>query len=281
MQRWKNVAIIGVGLIGGSIGLALRQRGLADNVIGIGRSQSKLKKAKQIGAITAESLKIDDGASEADIVVVCTPVSDIAGYILQAAAAAPDRALLTDAGSTKGTIVAKVEAELPREKHFVGSHPLAGSEKSGVQFAKPDLFNGRVVVVTPSKRTKADDVQAVADFWSGLGASVLMMSPQAHDKALATTSHLPHLVAAVLAAKTSDADLPLTASGWRDVTRVAAGDPELWTQILLENSDHVLKALAGFEKTVTALRTALQRGDRPKLRQLLTEGKKVRDAVGN
>jgi prephenate dehydrogenase len=240
-----------------------------------------LKSAKKAGAITSSTVDIEQGAAKADLVVVCTPVSQIAEHILQSAAVTPKHAVLTDAGSTKGTIVAKVETKLPREKHFVGSHPLAGSEKCGVEFARADLFDGRVVVVTPSRRTNADDAQAVADFWSGLGASVLMMSPEAHDKALAATSHLPHLVASALAAKTTSADLPLTASGWRDVTRVAAGDPELWTQILFENRGHILKSLAGFEKTVAAFHTALERGDQRRLCKLLTEGKQVRDAVGN
>ncbi len=261
--------------------VGIAPRGLADNVIGIGRRQANLKKAKQQGAITEAALKIDQGVANADLVVVCTPVSQIADHLLQAAAAAPDHALLTDAGSTKGTIIAKVESSLAKNKRFVGSHPLAGTEKSGVTFARADLFDGRVVVVTPSRRSQPDDVQGIADFWSGLGSTVLMMSPAAHDKALSSTSHLPHLVSAALAAKTKTADLPLTASGWRDVTRVAAGDPELWTQILLENQGHVLKSLTGFEKTVAAFRKALERGDRRKLCQLLTEGKQVRDAVGN
>jgi prephenate dehydrogenase len=281
MPRLNTVAIVGVGLIGGSIGLAVRDRKLATHIVGIGRRAPTLKKAKELGAITFTCLNIEQGVAEADIVIVCTPVSDIAGHILQAAVGAPKSALLTDAGSTKRKIVADVEAAVGADKRFVGSHPLAGSEKAGVEFARADLFDGKVVVVTPTQRTANGDMQAVADFWSGLGASVLVMTPDAHDKALASTSHLPHLIASAVAAKTAQVDLPVTAGGWRDVTRVAAGDPELWTQILLENREHVLKSLTGFEKTVAAFRAALERGDRRKLHQLLTEGKQVRDAVGN
>ncbi len=281
MQPWNSVAIVGVGLIGGSIGLALRERKLARKVIGIGRRQASLKRAKELGAVTATTTKIQDGVAEADVVIVCTPVAEIAGHLLESAAAAPKKAILTDAGSTKGTIVAAVEAKLPRGRRFVGSHPLAGSEKNGAQFARADLFEGRVVVITPTRKTKADDKQAVADFWSALGATVLVMSPEAHDKALATTSHLPHLVSSAVARHTLPADLPLTAGGWRDLTRVAAGDPELWMQILLENRGNVLKSLAGFEKTMAAFKSALARGDRRKLRELLADGKRVRDAVGN
>ncbi len=281
MQPWKSVAIVGVGLIGGSIGLAVRERKLAREVVGIGRRPASLKRAKELGAVTSTTLKIEEGVAEADVVIVCTPVAEIAEHLLAAAATAPERAILTDAGSTKGTIVAAVESKLPRGRRFVGSHPLAGSEKNGAHFARADLFEGRVVVITPTRKTKPDDKQAVADFWSALGATVLVMSPEAHDKALATSSHLPHLVSSAVARHTGTADLPLTAGGWRDLTRIAAGDPELWTQILLENRGNVLKSLAGFEKTMGAFKSAIERSDRRKLRQLLAEGKRVRDAVGN
>jgi prephenate dehydrogenase len=281
MPNWNTVAIVGVGLIGGSIGLALRERKLATNVVGIGRRAASLKKAKEMGVVTETSLKLEQGVADADVVVVCTPVGEIAEHVFQVAAASGEKTLITDAGSTKAAIVAKVQAELPRGKRFVGSHPLAGSEKSGAAFARGDLFEGRVVVVTPSKKTTDDDVQATGDFWSSLGATVLMMSPEAHDKALAGTSHVPHLIASAAAASTEKSDLPLAASGWRDLTRIAAGDPELWTQILLENQAYVLKSLGRFEKTVAAFRTALERGDRRKVLQLLTEGKSVRDALGN
>ncbi len=283
MKDRKSVAIVGVGLIGGSIGLALRRSGLAGEVIGIGRPQSraKLEHAKQLGAITSSAPDLQQGVANADFVVVCTPVSTIADIVLEAASAAPPHALLTDAGSTKASIVATVEAALPSSKHFVGSHPLAGSEKTGVEFARPDLFDDRVVVVTPGNQTKPEDTEAVSEFWSSLGASVLRLSPDAHDAVLAGTSHLPHLIASALAGVTPADHLNLTAGGWRDVTRIAAADPALWTQILLENRVHVLKSLTGFEKTVQAIRSAIEREDAAQLRALLTEGKQVRDALGD
>ncbi len=281
MPTWNTVAIVGVGLMGGSIGLALRERKLAKNVVGIGRRAANLNKAKDLGAITATATKIDRAVEDADVVVVCTPVAEIASHVLEVAGACSEKTLITDAGSTKAAIVAAVQAALPTDRRFVGSHPLAGSEKSGAAFARADLYEGRVVVVTPSKQTKPEDAEATGDFWSSLGATVLMMPPEAHDQALAGTSHVPHLVASAVAASTEKSDLPLAASGWRDLTRIAGGDPELWTQIFLENQSHVLKSLGRFEKTVAAFRTALERGDRNKLLQLLTEGKSVRDALGN
>ncbi len=281
MMNWNTVAVVGVGLIGGSIGLALRKRVLAANVVGVGRRQVSLDAAKSCGAITAGVLSISSAAADADVVVVCTPVDQIAEHVLEAAAAAPGRALLTDAGSTKAAIVAAVEASLPVQKRFIGSHPLAGSEKTGCEFASADLFEGRVVVITPTNRTKSDVQDAAVAFWESLGASVKVMSPESHDEAVAATSHVPHLVAACVARETPRPDLELTAGGWRDLTRIAGGDPELWTQILLQNREHVLKSLSGFEKTMSMFRSAIERGDHALVRQLLTEGKVVRDALGN
>jgi len=281
MPHWNTLAIIGPGLIGGSIGLALHKRGLASHIVGVGRRKESLAKALDLGVATSISTSIAEAVKNADVVVACTPVNQIAGHMLQAAAAAPDCALLTDAGSTKASIVAKVEASLPKGKRFVGSHPLAGREKNGVDFARADLFEGRVVVVTPTVKTDPADVQAVSEFWQSLGATVISMSPDAHDRALATTSHLPHLVASATAQITPVADLQLTAGGWRDLTRIASGEPDLWSQILLDNRASILKSLAGFEKTMAEFRAALEEADAVKLRQLLMEGKLRRDALGN
>jgi prephenate dehydrogenase len=281
MKRWNQVAIVGVGLIGGSIGLALRQRKLADIVVGVGRRAASLRKAVDAGAVTATTCDVATGADGAELVVVCTPIASIAGYVQQAATVCRTGALITDAGSTKAEIVRKLNGSLPDRAAFVGSHPLAGSEKNGPDNARADLFEGRMVIITPTRNTSDADLNRTADFWSSLGASVTTMSPEEHDRALAATSHLPHLVAAALARITSLDDLPMTAGGWRDTTRIAAGDPELWTQILSHNQDNVLEALEQLENSLAAFRTGLKRGDSQRLLKLLTEAKRVRDALGN
>jgi prephenate dehydrogenase len=281
MKHWDTVAIVGVGLIGGSIGMALRERKLAETVVGIGRRPASLKKAIAARAVDQTTQDLAAGVRNAELIVVCTPVESIATHIREAAVACPDGALLTDAGSTKSTIVRQLNGALPRSVAFVGSHPLAGSEKNGCEHARADLFEGRVAVVTPTRKTGENDLQRTADFWSALGASVMTMSPAAHDRALAATSHLPHLLAAALARSTSAADRPLTAGGWRDCTRIAAGDTELWSQILSDNRDNVLKALDRFEKSLAGFRSAIERGSRRRIHQLLTEAKQIRDAVGS
>jgi len=281
MPHWKTVAITGVGLIGGSIGLALRSRGLADRVVGIGRREESLRIAAQVGATTETTLDLAQGVREADLIVVCTPVASIAEHVRTAAAACPRTALITDAGSTKETIVEQLKDRLPRQARFVGSHPMAGSEKQGPADADPDLFVGRTVVITPTRRNPAADVDELEAFWSSLGARVVRMSPAAHDRAVAATSHLPHLVAAALADAVPLAGMPLTAGGFRDTTRIAGGDPELWTQILLDNRENVLRALQPFEKIVATFRQALEGGERSTLKKSLTKAKLKRDALGS
>jgi prephenate dehydrogenase len=226
-------------------------------------------------------MEIAAGVNRADLVVVCTPVASIAEHVREAAAGCPVGALITDAGSTKASIVRSLNGALPRSVTFVGSHPLAGSEKNGCEHARSDLFVGRVVVVTPTRKTSEDDVQQTADFWSAIGATVHVMSPSAHDRALAATSHLPHVIAAALARATAAEDLPLTAGGWRDSTRIAGGDVELWRQILLDNRQNVMKSLARFEKSLAGFRTAIESGDKRRLAKLLMEAKSIRDALGN
>jgi len=281
MKHYDTVAIVGVGLIGGSIGLALRKRDLAKRVVGIGRRTVSLSKAESRGAVTESTTDLVKGVAQAELIVVCTPVSQIASDIERVAEACPEQAIVTDAGSTKSDIVAAVDNKLPRGVRFVGSHPLAGSEKNGPDNATADLFEDRVVVVTPTRKSDPDDVARISEFWSALGAKVLQTSPADHDRALAGTSHLPHLVAAALAAATPEPDWALCATGWRDTTRIAAGDPELWRQILLSNQANTLKSLTRFEKTLKSLRAALERNDGPRLERLLADAKRTRDALGS
>jgi prephenate dehydrogenase len=278
---YKTVTIVGVGLIGGSIGLAVRERKLAKRVVGVGRRAVSLRKAKQLGAVNETTQRVDHGVAEADLIVVATPIASIVDQVRAAARASRPGTLITDAGSTKATIVSSLNGQLTDGVRFVGSHPLAGSEKSGPEAATANLFDGRVVVVTPARTTAKGAAEEIADFWSGLGATVFMMSPEQHDAALASTSHLPHLVASLLAGATPRADLPLTATGWEDMTRIAAGDPALWTQIFLDNRANVLKSLARFEKTMQKAKAAIERGDAKSLQKLLAEAKAIRDAVGS
>lgn len=284
MQRWESVTIVGVGLIGASIGLALRERNLADSVIGVGRRTSTLRKAKQRGAITSTTTDLSRGVQDAQLIIISAPVDRIATLALEAAATCPTDAIITDVGSTKLGIVRTIDVALKSSSNqvaFVGSHPMAGSEKTGPEHGQANLFEGRVAVVTPSKQTNKEAVEQIDRFWQLLGSKVVRMSPKDHDLSVAAISHMPHLVATALAAATPAEELQLASTGWLDTTRIASGDPELWRQILVQNSKGVLKSLDKFEKVLATLRRALERGDQEKLLQLLQAGKQRRDSLGN
>ena len=280
--HWPVVTIVGVGLIGGSIGLALRDRKLAGRVIGVGRSAASLAEAKRLGTVTETTADLAQAVASADVVVVTTGVAVIPGMLDAVDAAVQPGTLLTDAGSTKASIVAAWEKRRrARRGRFVGAHPIAGSHRRGPTAASADLFTGRVTVVTPGRATPAADLEETGAFWAALGATVFTMSPAEHDRLLAATSHAPHLLAAALAAATPAEARQFTAGGWRDTTRIAAGDPDLWADILLDNATAVAKALSRIAGATEKMLTALEKGDRRKLVSLLHAAKEARDAVGS
>jgi len=282
MRTWNNVAIVGAGLIGGSIGMALLERKLAKTVVGIGRRLESLEVARARNCVTQITTNLAEGVAAAELVIVCTPVESIAHFVQQAAQHCQPSCLITDAGSTKERIVTAIESSNLKQS-FIGSHPIAGSEKSGPDAATAELFTDRVTVITPTSQSDTAALTALRDFWQSLGSRIIEMSPADHDAALARTSHLPHLIAAALAAATpaDEKTLALTGPGWADTTRIAAGDPELWRQIFLANQGATLKALADFETVVKTWRDALQSANGTLLTDLLMEGKRRRDAVGS
>jgi prephenate dehydrogenase len=275
------ITIVGAGLIGGSLGLAAKQRGLARTVRGLGRQQVSLDRARALGAIDEGYLEPRPALKGAGLVVFCTPVDRIAGQILEYAPLCSPGTLFTDAGSTKGSIVASVEDKLPAGIAFVGSHPLAGSEKRGPYYADANLFKGRLTVVTRTPRTDPAALAKIVAFWQAVGARVTIMTPADHDHALAMTSHLPHLIAAALAGVLPAEVFDLTATGFRDTTRVAGGDPGLWTAIFTHNAAALLEALRPFSERLSQFQTALETCDWSTVEALLAQAKKVRDALGS
>jgi prephenate dehydrogenase len=287
MAEYNTVAIVGVGLIGGSIGLALRERKLARKIVGVGRRQNSLDAARKIGAIDHGVTNLTAGVADAQLVIVSTPVDLVAERVIQTVAAAPPGAVITDVGSAKESIVSVVDAALATRRsgpRFVGSHPLAGDHRTGAEHARPDMFDGRIVVVTPSDATRPATVTEISGFWQSLGASLVTMTPAKHDAALAITSHLPHVAAVALAAATPSELLRLTASGWRDTTRVAGADPKLWQAIFSANRQHVLDAIDLMSDMLGSFREALELGDQESLTSMLqvaANKKRERDALGD
>ena len=282
MPAYRTVAIVGVGLIGGSIGLGLRQRGMAEKVVGIGRRQSSLDRALACKAIDQATTDFQTGVAEAEIVVIATPVASVADDCARATAAVAPGAWVTDVGSTKEAICSAIEQnQTAQPTRFIGSHPLAGNHRCGPEHAQADLLEGKTVVVTPTNTTPRDLVDRATKFWQALGAQVHEMSPQQHDQALAATSHLPHLLASALAYCTPEQWLPLTATGWADTTRVAAADPQLWTEIFTQNRQAVSSSLTHLIEQLKQLHSDMEQENWPQIHETLLQAKRIRDALGN
>jgi prephenate dehydrogenase len=270
---FDSLAVVGVGLLGGSVALAAKRYGTIRRVIGVGRNAARLMQAQAAGVIDETAADLRNAASRADLLVFATPVQLIVPGVREAAKAARSGTVITDVGSTKARICRELSSGLPDGVTFVGSHPLAGSEKQGWEHARADLFDGRVCVVTSSEKV------CLTDFWRAIGMTVIEMSPEAHDRALAQTSHVPHAIASALARTLADENRPLAATGFADSTRIAAGDPNVWVPILLDNADAVLMSLDVFSAELSALREALARRDATKIRELWERGKTVREAI--
>jgi prephenate dehydrogenase len=281
--HFRRVAISGVGLLGGSLGMAVRQRGLAEHVVGIGRDTRRLARAAEMGALDSYTLDLAEGCSQADLIVLCGPISSILDQLPIAFTAAPAGALITDVGSTKRSIVQRA-AKLTREGvFFVGSHPMAGSEKSGVGSARADLYESATVILTPEISTPDHALDTVRAFWVALGMHVVEILPARHDQVLAHVSHLPHMVATALVGLTergprvgADVLRAVAGPGFRDTTRIAMGNPPMWLDIFLDNRKAMLEAMDGLMDYLREVRTTLQDSDREALRDLLEHAAELR-----
>ena len=279
MKRFNTITIIGVGLIGGSVGLAIKKRKLAKEVVGVFRRASTMRRALKRKAIDKGTLSIEEGVASADLIIITTPVHLIPDMARQASAYAKPGAVITDAGSTKQWIVGKIEKLVARKPglFFVGSHPMAGSEHAGVEFATDGLMAGSPCIVTKTRRTDRAALDKVARFWKALGARVKVMSPADHDRSVSLVSHLPHVVAFSLAGAVPAQDLAYAAEGFKDTTRVASSDPALWADIFLTNRKEVVKACRAFEKYYAKVVAALAKGNYRRTVQVLGYAKSKRD----
>ena len=266
-----RLVVVGTGLIGGSVSAAARKRALAAHVVGVGPQAAQ---ARALGLVDA-ALPLPDALAGADFVVLAAPVPVIAAQMGEIGRLLPAHAVLTDAGSTKGSIVEAALAGLgARLARFVPAHPIAGSERSGPQAADADLFDGARLIVTPLPQTDADAAAAVRGFWQALGARLVEMPVAEHDTLLAAVSHLPHAVAFALAlglSRRADAEdaLRMAGGGLRDTTRIAASQAALWADILIDNREPVGRAMQDFEAAWTELSAAVRDGDRRTLEALL------------
>jgi prephenate dehydrogenase len=278
-MRLNRVSILGVGLLGGSIGMALRSRLSSCKVIGYGHRPSTLQKAIEFGAIDEAYDSAAQAVRDADLIILCTPVGLLGEMLRQIGPSLTAGAVVTDVGSTKRSVVAAGENLLPAGTHFVGSHPMAGSEKRGVEFARTDLFENATCILTPTERTDAAALAGVEEFWRLLGMQTTRLSPEEHDRLLADVSHLPHAVAAALVAMQEDAGLPLAGKGFLDATRIAGGDGGLWRDILQDNADNMRASLGRLRGELDRLLSLLEQGNGEQLEAWLNAAAGRREAL--
>jgi len=278
---FKTVSIIGVGLIGGSFALALKNKGLVDKIIGYGKNEERLKRAKNLAIINQFTTSLKDAAL-ADLIVLATPlgvfekiVSDLAEFLKKGR-------VVIDVGSVKEWVVERIEKILPSGVHFVGTHPIAGSDKTGFEYARAELFEGAKVIITPTERTDKSALEKISILWKKVGADVEFMSAKEHDRVYALMSHLPHLISFCMVNTVADIDKNLityAGSGFKSFTRIAKSSPELWGDIFILNSDNILKCLSIFCDQVEEIKKLIKERNLDELKKRIEKAKNLREKI--
>jgi prephenate dehydrogenase len=282
-MHWQKVTLIGVGLLGGSLGLAIKERRLADKVDGFVRRTVSLAECDKMGVVDHATRDLDRAVTDADLVILCTPLSRMGELTGKLLPLLKKGAIVTDVGSVKGSVVAELEPLVASVgAHFVGSHPMAGGEKTGVTAARADLFVNAVCIITPTPNSDKEAVAKLEQFWQALGARLLKLSPAAHDDLVSRSSHLPHVVASELANYILSPVHPpeqaaVCANGFRDTTRIASGSPEMWRDIAMANNKNLSRVLGVFIEDLQEFRLALDNGDVKAVEEFFEKAKQRRD----
>lgn len=283
-----QVVIIGVGLIGGSLGLVLKQKGLASSVVGVGRRIENLELAVKLRAIDRYESQARQAVKDADLVILAGPVDTYHSHLQDWGESLRPNSIVTDVGSVKGSLVEEAERLLPNHVRFVGAHPIAGKEKSGVAYATPNLFHGSRCLVTPTKQTDSQALETVCQLWKSMGSVVIPMDPFAHDWVLGSVSHLPHVAAFSLMNALQDLQeqmpepvnlLEYSGGGLRDTTRIAASSPEMWRDICVANRQNLIKMIASYIQHLEKFKTLLEQSDGAGLEKTIARSKELRERL--
>lgn len=283
--HFKKVAIIGVGLIGGSLAMAMKQKRMADTIVGIGRGTANLELAMRLGVVDSISVDIESGVSGADLVVVAVPVLKTGETIKKAVSGLTSPCIITDVGSVKKAIIDECEAALPKGITYVPGHPIAGTENSGVEAAMANLYNERVCILTPTSNTPQTDIAKIREMWQEAGSRVVIMDAATHDRLLSAISHLPHMIAytlvnTVAASGEKNIDfLKYSAGGFRDFTRIASSSPEMWADVCAMNKDNIIGMIENFQRQLETLKRLMVHGDFKGVKANFESAKKIRDSI--
>jgi prephenate dehydrogenase len=281
--QFRKITIIGVGLLGGSIGLAARKFRVAGEIAGFVRRKKSITECEKFGATDFATTDLLAAVSNADLIILCTPLAQMRPLTQQFLPALKRGAIVTDIGSVKADVVRELESLVAKTgAYFVGSHPMAGAEKTGVAAARADLFENAVCVLTPTRKSNAIAIRKLERFWKSLGARVLKLPPEQHDLFVSRTSHLPHVVAATLANLVLNPTNPkaqsqLCANGFRDTTRIASGSPEMWRDIALSNRKNLAKSVDAFISELQKFQRVLKKSDARAISKCFETAKTCRD----
>ncbi len=265
MKPFKQITILGIGLIGASLAYSCRQRKLTDKIVGFGRNAANLKKAQERNIIDSGSTDLKTAVTGSDLIILCTPVGVLVERVREMIPFLQDGCIITDAGSVKGPLVEEIDALVPNTVHYVGAHPIAGGEQSGLEAAHADLLTGAKCIITPTANTQAEALQRVTEFWDEVGMQTLTMDAHEHDTVFGALSHLPHVVAYALMNTVANVKtesygdiLSMSGGGLKDITRIASSDPVMWRDICLQNKVPVVTLINKFQSALENIKTLIE-----------------------
>jgi len=282
-MHFHKVTILGVGLIGASFALAMRKHGLCNEIAGHGRKEDNLIRAKEKGIIDSFDLDPSKACAGADLVLFSVPVGSFVDLLTKIKGALKKNAIVSDAGSVKGRLVRDMEILMPEGVHFVGAHPIAGSDRSGIDSAGADLFKGAKCIITPTEKTGEEALAKITALWQTFGSVIKIMNPDEHDRIYAVVSHLPHLIAYEIMNTVADMDasyLAFSGQGFKDTTRIASSAPELWRDICLLNKDFILESLEIFKRNIDRASQYLRDSDAESIERDFRKARTLREGIG-